>query len=55
MPLQEIMAFFTKNFGLKNPSYDFFGLMSNLTKVPFWTSHFGPNHFDQDFLVGFFI
>jgi hypothetical protein len=29
--------------------------LSNLTKVPSLTNHFGPGHFDYDFLVGFFI
>jgi len=38
----------------KHPPYGFFAPMSNLTKVPFWTSQFGPNHFDKIFLVGFF-
>jgi hypothetical protein len=44
--LQEIMTFFTKNFNKKNPLYGFFAPMSNLTKVPFWTSSFGLNRFD---------
>jgi hypothetical protein len=52
--LQEIPAFFTKNFGPKNPPYGFFAPMFNLTKVPFWTSQFGVDHFDQVFLVGIF-
>jgi hypothetical protein len=44
--LQEITTFFTKNFGPKNPPYGFFAPMSNLTKVPLWTNHFGFDHFD---------
>jgi hypothetical protein len=42
---QEILVFFIENFSKKNP-YGFFAPMSNLTKMPFWTSKFGPNHFD---------
>jgi hypothetical protein len=30
----------------KNPPYGFSAPMSNLNKVPFWTSQFGPNHYD---------
>ncbi len=44
--LQEITTFFTMNFGQKNPPYDFFAPMFNLTKVTFWTSQFGFDHFD---------
>ncbi len=54
LPLQEIPTFFTKSFGKNNPRYGFFAPMSNLTKMPFWTSWFGPKHFDKVFLVGFF-
>jgi hypothetical protein len=43
--LQEIIVCFTRNFGQKTPPYGFFASMSNLTKMPFWTSQFGPNHF----------
>jgi hypothetical protein len=43
---QEILIFLTRNFSEKNPPYGFFAPMSNLTKVPFWTSGFGPDHFD---------
>ncbi len=46
--LQETLVFF------KNPSNMVFAPMSNLTKVPFWTSRFGPNHFEMVFLVGLF-
>jgi hypothetical protein len=51
--LQEITTFLTGNFNKKNPSYGFFAPMSNLTKVPFWTSYFGFDNFDCFFLVGF--
>jgi hypothetical protein len=44
--LQEITIFLTENFNQTNPPYGFFAPMSNLTKVPFWTSQFGPNYFD---------
>jgi hypothetical protein len=47
--LQEITTFLTRNFGQKNPPYGFFSPMSNLTKMPFWTSQFGPSHFDWVF------
>jgi hypothetical protein len=40
------MVFLTENFGKKTPPYGFFAAMPNLTKVPFWTSQFGPDHFD---------
>jgi hypothetical protein len=46
--------FFDKKFWSKKPPIWFFAPMSNLTKVPFWTSHFGPNYFDWVFLVDFF-
>jgi hypothetical protein len=39
----------------KNPPYGFFVPMSNLTKMPFWISYFGPDNFDWVFLVGFSI
>jgi hypothetical protein len=42
------------NFGQKTPPYGFIAPMSNLTKVPFWTSRFGPDHFDWVLLVGLF-
>ncbi len=44
--LQEITIFLTKNFDQENPPYGFLAPMSNLTKVPFWTSRFGPDRFD---------
>jgi hypothetical protein len=53
--LQEITASFTKNFNKKKPPYGFFALMSNLTKMPFWTSQFGLDRFDYVFLVVFFL
>jgi hypothetical protein len=34
----------TRNHGFFDP-YGFFVPMSNLTKVPFWTSQFGLDHF----------
>ncbi len=46
IPLQEIIVFFIKNFNKKKPPYGFFAPMSNLTKMPFWTSQFGPDYFD---------
>jgi len=36
--LQEIMIFFIDNFGQKNLPHGFFAPMSNLTKMPLWTS-----------------
>jgi hypothetical protein len=48
------MAFWMKNFNKKNPPYGFFALMSNLTKVPFWTNRFKFDCFDWVFLVGVF-
>jgi hypothetical protein len=44
--LQEIMGFLIGILVKKNPPYDFFAPMSNLTKVPFWTIQFGPNRLD---------
>ncbi len=44
--LQEIQVVLTRNFSQKPPPYGFFAPMSNLTKVPFWTCRFGPDHFD---------
>ncbi len=44
--------FTTRNHGLlliilvKTTLYGFFAPMSNLTKVPFWKNHFGPNNFE---------
>ncbi len=44
--------FITKNHGflliilVKTMLYGFFALMFNLTKVPFWNSHFRHDHFD---------
>jgi hypothetical protein len=52
--MQEILAFLTENFDKKKPPYGFFAPMSNLTKVPFWTGQFRPNHFDRVFFVGLF-
>jgi hypothetical protein len=52
--LQEITIFLTNNFDQKNLPHGFFAPMSNLTKVPFWKSRFGPNRSDYVFLVGFF-
>jgi len=40
------MVLLIGNFGQKNPPYGVFAPMSDLTKVPFWTSQFGPNRFD---------
>jgi len=51
--LQEILVFLIENFS-KKPPYGFFGPMSNLTKMPFWTNQFGLDHFDWIFLVGLF-
>jgi hypothetical protein len=44
--LQEITIFCTMNFDLKKTPYGFFAAISNLTKVPFLTSGFGPDYFD---------
>jgi hypothetical protein len=46
-------GFFDREFWLKKPPYGFFAPMSNLTKVPFWTSRFGLDYFDWVFWVGF--
>jgi hypothetical protein len=54
IPLQKIMAFVIGNFSQKTLPYGFFAPISSMTKVPFWTSHFGPDCFDKVFLVGFF-
>jgi hypothetical protein len=32
----------------------FLAPMSNLTKMPFWTSQFGPDHIDYACLFGYF-
>jgi hypothetical protein len=40
------MTFLIGKFGKKTRPHDVFALIFNLTKVPFWTSHFGHNHFD---------
>jgi hypothetical protein len=42
-PLQETTTFLIENFGKKPPPYGFFAPTPNLTKVPFWTSQFGPD------------
>jgi hypothetical protein len=38
--------FFIEKFGQKNPPYGLFAPMSNLTKVPYWTSQLKLDHFD---------
>jgi len=48
------MTYLTGSFNKKSPPYGSFAPMSNLTKIAFWISHFGPIHFDWVFLVGFF-
>jgi len=54
MPLQETTTFFIRDFSQKNLAYDFFAFMSNLTKLPFWTSQFGSNHLTRSFWLVFF-
>jgi hypothetical protein len=54
-PLQEITIFLIGKFGQKYPSYDLFAPISNLTKVPFWTSHFKLGHFDRSFWLVFLL
>jgi hypothetical protein len=44
---------FAKNFDKKSPPYGFFAPMSNMTKVSFWISYFGLNHFDWVYLLVF--
>ncbi len=44
--LQEITICLIDNFGQKNLPHGFLAPMSNLTKMPLWTSRFGPNRFD---------
>jgi hypothetical protein len=55
LTLQEILAFLTGNFDKKIIPYDFFAPMSNLTKVWFWTSQFGLDHFVLVFFIGLFL
>jgi hypothetical protein len=56
--LQEISLFDPQKLD-KNPTCGIFALMSNLTKMPFWTSDFNTfiliKSFWLVFLIGFFI
>jgi hypothetical protein len=54
MHYKKSQLFLIGNFGKKTSPYGFFAPMSNLTKVPFWTSQFGLDHFDLGFLVSLF-